>query len=118
MIYHTKIFRRIQDRRSQFGPVRGVFVTADQGLLCKEIKVRASGGPIAFQSPSVPGKDTSKTREIFMLVRDVRMLLATADENSHEPEMMSKAFTNTLGSEPNVRDVDCARLWTSVIPKL
>ena len=75
------------------------------------------GGPIAFQSPSMHWKDTSKPRDIHMCERRWYMV-GYSDGNSNIPKMISKEFTRVLCSKPSFHDIDCACLWKSVVHKV
>ena len=75
------------------------------------------GGPIAFQSQSVHGKDTSKPREIHIGQRNW-FSVGYSGRNSHEPEMISKEFKRGVRPEPHFHDVDGAGQWCSVIQKV
>ena len=75
------------------------------------------GRPIAFQSPSVHGKDTSKPCEL--LIGERRWYtIDYSERNSPEPKMISNEFARILRSEPNFHDVDGACLWRLVVQKV
>ena len=75
------------------------------------------GRPVAFQSPSVLRKDTSKPREIPIDERRW-FSIGKGERNSNEPKMTSKEFTRVPRSEPHFHDVDGACQWSSVTQKV
>ena len=75
------------------------------------------GGPIAFQSPSIHGKVTSKPHEIQSGERRW-YVVGYSERDSQRPMMISKEFTIIMRSEPYVHDVDGACQWCLAIQKV
>ena len=68
------------------------------------------GEPIAFQSPSVHGDDTSKPRK-FHIGERLWNVVGYGEGSSLEPKMISNEFTKIVRSEQHFHDVDGACQW-------